>query len=63
MLSLSILRGLALYLTQGYSIPIKDAPGFFALGRGEILSFPIPAIIAVIIAILGYVVITATKYG
>ncbi|NKK02268.1 ABC transporter permease [Rhizobium leguminosarum bv. viciae] len=60
---LSILRGLALYLTQGYSIPIKDAPGFFALGRGEILSFPIPAIIAVIIAILGYVVITATKYG
>ncbi|MGZ2505753.1 ABC transporter permease [Rhizobium leguminosarum] len=60
---LSILRGLALYLTQGYSIPIKDAPGFFALGRGEILSFPIPAVIAVIIAILGYVVITATKYG
>ena len=60
---LSILRGLALYLTQGYSIPIKDAPGFFALGRGEILSFPIPAIIALIIAVLGYVVITATKYG
>ncbi|MBP2449294.1 ABC transporter permease [Rhizobium leguminosarum] len=60
---LSILRGLALYLTQGYSIPIKDAPGFFALGRGEILSFPIPAIIALIIAILGYVIITATKYG
>ncbi|MBX5159169.1 ABC transporter permease [Rhizobium sp. NZLR8] len=60
---LSILRGLALYLTQGYSIPIKDAPGFFALGRGEILSFPIPAVIALIIAILGYVIITATKYG
>ena len=60
---LSILRGLALYLTQGYSIPIKDAPGFFALGRGEILSFPIPAIIAVIIAVLGYVIISATKYG
>ncbi|MBY5361446.1 ABC transporter permease [Rhizobium leguminosarum] len=60
---LSILRGLALYLTQGYSIPIKDAPGFFALGRGEILSFPIPAIIALVIAVLGYVVITATKYG
>ncbi|EJC83893.1 permease component of ribose/xylose/arabinose/galactoside ABC-type transporter [Rhizobium leguminosarum bv. trifolii WSM2297] len=60
---LSILRGLALYLTQGYSIPIKDAPGFFALGRGEILSFPIPAIIALVIAVLGYVVIIATKYG
>lgn len=60
---LSILRGFALYLTQGYSIPIKDAPGFFELGRGAIAGFPIPAIIAVIIAILGYVVITATKYG
>ncbi|EJT01094.1 ABC transporter permease [Rhizobium sp. CCGE 510] len=60
---LSILRGLALYLTQGYSIPIKDAPGFFALGRSEIFGFPIPAVIAIVIAALGYVIITATKYG
>lgn len=60
---LSILRGLALYLTQGYSIPIKDAPGFFALGRGELFGIPMPALIAVAVAVLGYVVISSTKYG
>lgn len=60
---LSIVRGVALYLTQGYSIPIKDVPGFFALGRGELLGMPIPALIAIAVAILGYVVIAATKYG
>ncbi|WEX75039.1 ABC transporter permease [Sinorhizobium numidicum] len=60
---LSILRGFALYLTQGYSIPIKDAPGFFALGRGELLGVPVPALIAVLVAVFGYVVIKSTKYG
>lgn len=60
---LSILRGFALYLTQGYSIPIKDVPGFFALGRGELFGFPIPALIAIAVAIIGYVVISSTKYG
>jgi simple sugar transport system permease protein len=60
---LSILRGFALYLTQGYSIPIENVPGFFALGRGEIAGFPVPAIIAIVTAVIGYVVITATKYG
>lgn len=60
---LSILRGFALYLTQGYSIPIKDVPGFFALGRGELFGFPIPALIAIAVAVIGYVVISSTKYG
>ncbi|MBZ9791711.1 ABC transporter permease [Rhizobium sp. 3T7] len=60
---LSILRGFALWLTQGYSIPIKDAPGFFWLGRGEFLGFPVPALIAVFVAVIGYVVIAYTKYG
>lgn len=32
---LSILRGVALYLTQGYSIPIRDVPGFFLSGAAE----------------------------
>ncbi|MCM2394672.1 ABC transporter permease [Rhizobium sp. S95] len=60
---LSILRGFALYLTQGYSIPINNVPGFFALGRGEVLGFPVPALIAVGVALIGYVVIASTKYG
>jgi simple sugar transport system permease protein len=60
---LSILRGFALYLTQGYSIPIKDVPGFFWLGRGEFLGLPVPALIAVLVAVIGYVIIAYTKYG
>ena len=60
---LSILRGYALYLTQGYSIPIKDVPGFFAIGRGALMGIPMPALIAVAVAIAGYVVIVSTKYG
>ena len=60
---LSILRGFALYLTQGYSIPISNVPGFFVLGRGHLLGVPVPALIAILVAILGYVVIAATKYG
>ncbi|MFK8084182.1 MAG: ABC transporter permease [Granulosicoccus sp.] len=60
---LSILRGIALYLTQGYSIPIKDVPGFLYLGRGELFGVPVPAIIAVAIVILGYVVLSQTRYG
>ena len=60
---LSILRGFALYLTEGYSIPIRDAPGFLWLGRGELFGIPVPALIALGIALLGYIVMSRTRYG
>ena len=60
---LSILRGIALYMTEGYSIPIRDADGFFWLGRGEIAGFPVPAAIAILVAILGFVLMLRTQYG
>lgn len=60
---LSILRGFALYLTEGYSIPITDVPGFFWLGRGTLAGFPVPALIALLIAGLGFVVMLRTQYG
>lgn len=60
---LSILRGVALFMTEGYSIPIRDAAGFFWLGRGEVAGFPVPALIAILIAILGFVVMLRTQYG
>lgn len=60
---LSILRGIALYLTKGYSIPIGDVPGFFALGRGVLLGVPLPAIIALGIAALAALVMTSHVYG
>ena len=60
---LSILRGFALYMTQGFSIPINDVPGFFVLGRGTILGFPVPAIIALIITAVAAIVISRQMYG
>ncbi|WP_251976078.1 ABC transporter permease [Salinicola avicenniae] len=60
---LSILRGAALFLTEGYSIPIRDAGGFFWLGRGEVLGLPVPALLAVLVAVLGFVVMRKTAYG
>jgi len=60
---LSIFRGIALYLTQGYSIPIRDVPGFLYLGRGELAGIPVPAIIAIVAVVTGYVVLSRTRYG
>jgi simple sugar transport system permease protein len=60
---LSMLRGLALLLTQGYSIPIERVPGFLALGRGWVLGVPVPAVIAVAVVVVGYLVLGQTRYG
>lgn len=60
---LSILRGIALYMTQGYSIPISGVPGFLALGRGTIFGFPVPAVIALLIAAIGAIVLSRQIYG
>lgn len=60
---LSMLRGVALYMTKGYSIPITDVPGFFVLGRGTLLGIPVPAIIALLIAAAGALVIGNQIYG
>ncbi|TDL78278.1 ABC transporter permease [Palleronia sediminis] len=60
---LSILRGTALYMTKGYSIPIVDVPGFFYLGRGTIVGIPVPAIVALVIAGIGGFVLSRQIYG
>lgn len=60
---LSILRGAALLLTQGYSIPISDAPAFSVIGRGDFLGAPMPALIAVVAMLVGYVILEHTKLG
>ncbi|MCY1666650.1 ABC transporter permease [Rhizobium sp. SL86] len=60
---LSILRGVALYITQGYSVPVPDVPGFFYLGRGDLFGMPVPALIGIVVTIIGYVVLSSTRYG
>ena len=60
---LSAIRGLALLLTEGYSIPISRDLGFVEIGQGWVLGIPLPALIAVIIAAVGYVTLTHSRYG
>jgi len=60
---LSAIRGTALYLTKGYSIPIDPASPFNDIGRGWIFGLPLPAIIAVLVLVAGYVVFNETTFG
>jgi phosphotriesterase-related protein len=60
---LSILRGFALWLTEGYSIPVPPIPGFLAFGRGAAFGVPIPALVALAVVVVGFVVLAFTKHG
>lgn len=61
--SLSMVRGVALLLTEGFTIPIdRDLP-IIPLGRGWLFSIPVPAILALIVVAVGYVLLTRVPYG
>jgi simple sugar transport system permease protein len=60
---LSILRGVALLLTQGFSIPISGASWFVQIGRGWFLGVPLPAVLAVLIAVCGWVLLGQCRFG
>ncbi|WP_428391067.1 ABC transporter permease [Lichenicoccus sp.] len=60
---LSMLRGLALLLTKGYSIPLPPHGVFLELGRGWLLGLPVPAILACLVAASGLVLLARTRYG
>jgi simple sugar transport system permease protein len=60
---LSAIRGTALLLTKGYSIPIDPQSPFNEIGRGWVFGVPMPAIIAIIVLILGFVAFNETTFG
>jgi len=60
---LSVLRGVALLLTEGYSIPIDPKSWFVQIGRGWVFGVPLPAMIALAVALLGWVALTQARYG
>src|SRR5690606_11479048 len=61
--TLSIIRGTALRVTEGYSTPIKDGGWVLQLGQGRLLGVPIPAILAVVIAAAAWFALTSTRFG
>jgi simple sugar transport system permease protein len=60
---LSMIRGFALLLTRGYSIPIDPNSPFNEIGRGWALGVPLPALLAVAALIVGYIIFNGTTFG
>ena len=60
---LSVIRGLALLMTGGYSIPIPSDIAFVGLGRAWILGMPLPALIAAAVLLVGFVTFNETPFG
>jgi simple sugar transport system permease protein len=61
--TLSILVGIAQLIGQGFSIPIQTEAWLIALGQGRIGGVPVPVIVALLIAALGWVLLNRTAYG
>lgn len=61
--SLSVLRGIAQVITQGYSIPVPPDSPFVAMGRGFLAGIPYPVLIAAAVLAVGYVLFNRTRFG
>jgi simple sugar transport system permease protein len=61
--ALSFVRGFALLLTQGFSIPIPAELFFINIGRGRILGISVPTLLAIAAAILGALVLSRMRFG
>ncbi len=60
---LSILRGVALLMTQGFSIPIAPDSLFVQIGRGWLGGIPFPAVIAIIALLAGFAALNLMQFG
>lgn len=61
--TLSIVRGAALLITQGYSTPIPGTAWVTALGQGRLGGVPVPVVIAAVVVLLGWFAFTKTPFG
>ena len=59
---LTTLRGIAFVVSDGYATPAKDEFVLW-LGRGQIGQIHTPIVVAVIVAIIGWVVLNKTRFG
>lgn len=60
---LSVIRGFALLITGGYSIPIEPTSPFVTIGRAWVLGIPAPALIAIVVLLAAYIVFNETHFG
>lgn len=59
----TIILGFNYFITRGKPIYGQFPAGFIALGRGDLLSIPVPVIIALVFLTLGIILTKKTKYG
>jgi len=60
---LAVVRGVALLITQGYSIPIPEDSLFAFMGRAWVIGIPMPALIAIIALAVGHIVLNHIRFG
>lgn len=61
--SLTIIRGAALLLTQGYSIPVPSDSPFVWMGRADVFGIPMPALIAIFIIVVSFFALNHMRFG
>ena len=52
---MSVIRGFALLMTEGFTIPISSDIPIVQLGRGWLYGMPIPALIVILVVILSFI--------
>lgn len=61
--TLAVVRGVALLITQGYSIPVPGDSPFTFMGRAWVIGIPMPALIGIVVLIVGHVVLNHMRFG
>ncbi|MEI9416004.1 ABC transporter permease [Mesorhizobium sp. Cs1321R2N1] len=60
---LSVIRGVALLITGGYSIPVEPTSFFVNIGRAWFLGVPVPALLALVVLVVTYLAFNQTPFG
>ena len=60
---MSIVRGVALLVTQGQSVMITKHPDFATLNNGKVLGVPVPFIIVLVVLAALYLILHHTPFG
>ncbi|WP_165907024.1 ABC transporter permease [Gibbsiella quercinecans] len=61
--TLAVVRGIALLITQGYSIPIPANSAFTFMGRAWVLGIPMPALIGIVVLIVAHIALNHMRFG
>lgn len=61
--TMSVIRGIALYRTEGFSVPVPADTYFAKLGTAEFLGFSASAWIALVVVVIGAIALNRMRFG